>query len=132
MPRSIRTVLAVVVGVVVWVIVATAGNLLIRGLLAGYAEVEKAMTFSSGMLLARLVLGALASVAAGAACAAVGRSVRPSVYWFGVLLLALFVPVHVGLWEKFPIWYHVVFLGSLAPLVIVGAKWAGFRGASAA
>lgn len=132
MPSWLRVVLAIVTGFVVWFAVATVGNFAIRWLLPGYAEVEQAMTFSLGMLSARLVLGAVASLAAGAACVAIGRSVRSAVYAFALLLLALFVPVHVGLWAKFPMWYHIVFLGTLVPLVILGAELLGSRSVSAA
>ena len=80
------------------------------------------------MLLVRLVLGAGASIAAGVACAAVRSSTRLPRYVFALLLFALFVPVHVSLWDKFPIWYHIIFLGSLAPLVVLGTKLLGSRG----
>jgi hypothetical protein len=106
--------------------------LLIRSLVPGYAEVEKVMHFSLAMLLARLVLGAGASIVAGVACAAVTPKTRWPVYVFALLLLALFVPVHVSLRDKFPIWYHIVFLGSLFPLVLLGAKLLGSRGPGAA
>jgi hypothetical protein len=125
-------VLAIAGGFVVWFAVATLGNFGIRWLLPGYSEVEKAMEFSLGMLFARLVLGAAASLAAGAACTAIGRNARAANYLFALLLLALFLPVHVGLWDKFPVWYHIVFLGSLVPLVVLGARLPGLRGASAA
>jgi hypothetical protein len=132
MPNWLRAVLAVVAGFVVWFAVATVGNLGIRWLIPGYSEVERAMEFSSAMLFARLALGAVASVAAGAACIAVARNVQAAVYTFALLLVVLFVPVHIGLWGKFPVWYHIVFLGSLFPLVVLGAKSLPARGASAA
>jgi hypothetical protein len=122
MHNWLRVVLAIVAGFVVWFTVATMCNLAIRWLLPGYSEVEKAMDFSLGMLSARLVLGAVSSLAAGAACAAICRHARAATYLFAFLLLALFVPVHLGLWSKFPVWYHIVFLGSLVPLVLLGAK----------
>jgi hypothetical protein len=128
MPNWLRAVLAITVGFVVWFVVATVGNFAIRLLFPGYAEVEKAMNFSLAMLLARLVLGAGASIAAGVACAAVRSSTRLPRYVFALLLFALFVPVHVSLWDKFPIWYHIIFLGSLAPLVVLGTKLLGSRG----
>ena len=128
MPTWLRAVLAIAAGFIVWFAAATVGNLLIRSLVQGYAEVEKAMNFSLTMLLARLVLGAGASIVAGVACAAVTPTTRWPVYVFALLLLALFVPVHVSLWDKFPIWYHIVFLGSLFPLVKLGAKLLGPRG----
>jgi hypothetical protein len=127
MPNWLRAVLAIVAAFITWFAVATVGNLAIRAWLPGYAQVEKAMDFSLGMLLARLVLGAVASLAAGAACAAIARSARWAVHVSWLLLLVLFVPVHVNLWAKFPAWYHIVFLGSLVALVIVGARLAGRR-----
>jgi len=132
MPNWLRVVLAIVAGFVVWFAVATVGNLVIRWLLPGYSEVEKAMDFSLSMLSARLVLGAVASLTAGAVCVAIGRTARAAIYLFALLLLALFVPVHLNLWAKFPLWYHIAFLGSLAPLVVLGAKLFGSRGVSAA
>jgi hypothetical protein len=37
-----------------------------------------------------------------------------------VLLTAMFIPVHVGLWDKFPVAYHATFLASLLPLTLLG------------
>jgi len=39
----------------------------------------------------------------------------------GLIILALFVPVHIQLWSKFPAWYHLTFLLSIVPLVLLGA-----------
>ena len=132
MQNWLRVALAIVAGFVVWFAVATVGNFGIRWLLPGYSEVEKAMEFSPAMLFARLVLGAIASVAAGAACIAIAKSAQAAIYLLALLLLALFVPVHVGLWAKFPVWYHVIFLVSLVLFVVLGAKFLRVRGASAA
>jgi len=38
-----------------------------------------------------------------------------------LIMLLLFVPVHYMLWAKFPIWYHLFFLISLAPTLLIGA-----------
>jgi len=131
MPNWLRIVLAIAAGFIVWFAVATVGNLAIRWLLSGYSEAEKAMDFALNMLFARLVLGAVASLAAGAACVAIARRVRTAIYLFALLLLALFVPVHLDLWDKFPLWYHIVFLGSLVPFVVIGATLLGSPRASA-
>jgi hypothetical protein len=45
----------------------------------------------------------------------------------GILMLVLFIPQHMMLWEKFPVWYHLTFLLSLVPLTWVGAHFAGWR-----
>ena len=42
----------------------------------------------------------------------------------GVVLLAAFIPEHITLWEKFPVWYHLTFLLSLIPLTFAGGKMA--------
>ena len=122
MPNWLRFVLAIAASFVAWFAVATLGNLAVRGLFPGYVEVEKAMDFSLGMLVARLALGAAASLAAGAASVVMSPHSRVATYLFALLLLALFVPIHLSLWSKFPVWYHLVFLSSLVPLVLLGAK----------
>jgi len=50
----------------------------------------------------------------------------------GLILLALFIPQHILLWPKFPVWYHLTFLLSLVPLTSAGgtmASRAPMRGA---
>ncbi|MGE5616338.1 MAG: hypothetical protein ACM3X5_05425 [Bacillota bacterium] len=124
MPHWLRIVLAIAAGFVVWWVVATVGNWAIRALLPGYAEVEKAMTFSLAMLVARLVLGAVSSLAAGATATTIARRARVASLVLAFLLLALFIPVHASLWPRFPAWYHIVFLVSLPLLVLAGARLA--------
>src|SRR3989442_11169916 len=73
------------------------------------------------MKIAHLILGALASLAAGAAMAAIARS-SPCLPWVvGAILLVAFVPEHILIWVKFPVWYYLVFLITLGPLVALGA-----------
>jgi uncharacterized protein (DUF983 family) len=78
------------------------------------------------MKLARLSIGALTTLAAGAVSAFIGRSSRTAVIT-GSLLLLVFVPEHISLWNKFPVWYHLTFLTSLVPLAVVGGRVAGWR-----
>ncbi|MFI4925427.1 MAG: hypothetical protein ACHQJ7_09840 [Vicinamibacteria bacterium] len=122
MPGWLRVTLAVVAGIVVWFAVATAANVALRMIVEGYADAEPAMRFTLGMMIARLVAGAIASVAAGAAGAWVARRVHPTALALGVVLVVLFIPVHVRLWDTFPAWYHAVFLLSLVPLAWIGAR----------
>lgn len=116
-----RSILAVVAGLVVWGLVATLVNFGLRAGLAGYALAEPTLTFTLGMKIARLTLGALASLAAGAAMGLIAPSKTAPRWVFGALMLTFFIPVHVQLWAKFPVWYHLVFLGTLLPLVLLGA-----------
>ncbi len=113
---------AVVGGFVAWTVVATLLNLGLRFGWPAYAAVEKAMTFTLAMQLARLAIGALASLAAGFTTARIGRR-KPLATWvLVILLLALFIPIHYQLWERFPAWYHFVFIASLPLFTLLGAK----------
>ena len=49
-----------------------------------------------------------------------------------VLLLIAFVPVHVQLWSLFPFWYHLVFLGTLVPLMLLGSRLSRLRAVAVA
>jgi hypothetical protein len=88
----------------------------------GYAEVEAAMGFTPAMMLGRLILGALASLAAGLVAAWISRGQQRTIVVLTVVLLALFIPVHYRLWEKFSLWYHLTFLLSLALLPALGDR----------
>jgi hypothetical protein len=39
----------------------------------------------------------------------------------GSVVLAMFVPVHVAIWSEFPVWYHLTFLLTIIPAMLVGA-----------
>ena len=116
-----RRILGIVAGLVAWTCVATAGNLIVRVSWPAYMAVEASMRFTLAMMIARLALGALSSVCAGLAVARIVKGDRTAVVALGIILVGLFVPVHYGLWDRFPVWYHVVFLASLFPLVLLGA-----------
>jgi hypothetical protein len=108
-------------GLVVWMLVATLGNLVLRFAWPGYADVEKAMTFTVGMLIGRLVLGAVATACAGTAVAVIAKRNDRIVALFAGLLVLLFIPVHYNLWNNFPLWYHVVFFALLVSMTFAGA-----------
>ena len=55
------------------------------------------------------------------------RRATPAILATGVILLGLFIPQHIMLWDKFPIWYHLTFLLSLVPLAYLGGGIAARR-----
>jgi ABC-type methionine transport system permease subunit len=115
-----RTMLGVVAGIAAWLVIATLLNLILRATLAGYHAAETTLAFTLAMKLARLAESALACLSAGytAAWVAQGNQNAPRVV--GIVLLALFLPMHVKLWNRFPVWYHLTFLVSLLPLTVLG------------
>lgn len=119
-----RSILGFLAGLVVWVLVASLLNRGLRLWFEGYAAAEPKMAFTLSMMWARLALAAAASLAAGAVAAWLAP-LSPRLPWvLGGVMLLLFVPVHIGLWTHFPIWYHLTFLLTLMPLVRFGAALA--------
>ena len=116
-----KKVLGVVAGLATWVIVASLIGRIMRASWPEYAIVEKAMTFTLAMMIARLSIGAFATVCMGAVTSALVPSPLARLMP-GVLMLVLFIPVHVMLWENFPVWYHLFFLLSLVPLTYAGGR----------
>ena len=102
-------------------LIATIGNIVMRLAWPGYSEVEKAMAFTPAMMLARLLLGALASVGAGIVGAWMTKGNGRAIVVLAVVLLAIFIPVHYGLWDRFPLWYHITFLLSLVVITPLGS-----------
>ncbi len=117
-----RDILGVVAGLAVWMGVAIAAGVILRGAWPGYASVADAMAFTLPMMFARLTIGALTTLAAGWVIAAIARRSMPARVTAGLLLVAVFIPQHMMLWDKFPVWYHLTFLISLVPLVYLGGQ----------
>jgi hypothetical protein len=117
----LRSTLAIIVAVVTWFVVATIGNRILRAMLPGYSAVEVSLNFTLTMMICRLILGLVSSLCAGFACATIAMrtSIAPKIA--AGIMVVLFLPVHYMIWAKFPIWYHLFFLLSLAPTMLIGA-----------
>jgi hypothetical protein len=114
-----RNFIGVVAGLAVWLTIAIVPGLVMRETWAAYASVADAMTFTLPVMIARLSIGAFATVSMGFVTARLTQSAVARLIP-GPMLLTVFIPSHVILWDKFPIWYHLSFLVSLVPLTCVG------------
>src|SRR5436309_2711038 len=112
-----RTILAVIGGLVAWALVATLLDIGLRLALPGHREAEPVLAFTLTMKLARLTLALLASLAAGAAIGTIAPASRPAPWVAGLIMLAIFLPEHIRIWPLLPVWYHLFFLVTLAPFV---------------
>jgi len=112
---------AVITALVTWFFVATVVNLALRAWWPHYHEAEIAFNFTLAMKFARLLLGAISTLAAGFVAAWIDKGRMKAAMLTGILLLGLFVPGHYRIWDKFPVWYHLTFLLSLLPLTLLGA-----------
>jgi hypothetical protein len=116
-----RSILACLAGLLTWTVVVTVINRVLRLSLSNYTAAEHTLQFTLGMKWARLLMAIVTSLVAGA----VTRRISPSSRWapliVGSVVLAMFVPAHIALWSKFPAWYHLTFLLTIIPAVLVGA-----------
>lgn len=116
-----RSILACLAGLLTWLVVVTVINRVLRLSLPNYSAAEQTLQVTLGMKWARLLMAIVTSLVAGA----VTRWISPSSRWapliVGSAVLAMFVPAHIALWSKFPVWYHLTFLLTIIPAVLVGA-----------
>jgi hypothetical protein len=116
----LRSALSLTAGLVTWVLAASVLNRLLRAGFDGYALAEPSLAFTFAMQCARLLVGGLSSLATGWVVGRV-QPARPQLAWIaGGIIFVMFVPVHYGLWDRFPVWYHLTFLLSIVPLVVTG------------
>lgn len=116
-----RSILACLAGLLTWVIVVTVINRVLRLSLPNYTAAEQTLQFTLGMKWARLLMAIVTSVVAGAVTGWISRSSRWAPLIVGSVVLAMFLPVHVSIWSNFPAWYHLTFLLTIIPAVLVGA-----------
>jgi hypothetical protein len=114
--------LAIIAGYAVWTIIWLAGNFMLRtvGVLPNdtSARIE-----SAGALATLIAISVLCSIVAGVIAAVISRgSSNYSSLILAVLLLLTGVAVQWNLFQVMPIWYHIVFLALLIPMVLVGAR----------
>jgi hypothetical protein len=109
----LRTIGGVIAGVVAWLVCAEIFDLTLRAVWPAYLAAWPTMAFTLPMMIARLAESTVALVIAAWVAGAIANSAR-AVFWaLGVVMLVLFIPDHVHVWTKFPIWYHAYFLSSL-------------------
>jgi hypothetical protein len=116
-----RSILACLAGLLTWIVVVTLINRVLRLSLPNYTAAEQTLQFTLGMKWTRLLMAMVTSVAAGAVTGWISRSSRWAALIVGSVVLAMFVPLHLAIWSKFPTWYHLTFLLTIIPAVLVGA-----------
>ena len=116
-----RSILACLAGLLTWIVVVTVINRVLRLSLPNYTAAEHTLQFTLGMKWARLLMAVVTSVAAGAMTGWISRSGRWAPLIVGGVVLAMFLPLHIAVWSKFPVWYHLTFLLTIVPAVLAGA-----------
>jgi hypothetical protein len=119
-----RNILGVIAGLAAWLVIVGVAGAIMRQSWPAYASVADIMTFTLPMLIARLSISSVATLVTGLVTASIIPLSGLARLMPGVLLLVGFIPVHIMLWEKFPVWYHLTFLASLVPLTYLGGAMA--------
>jgi hypothetical protein len=87
-----------------------------------YAAVEEQRIFTLDMLLSRLAVGALATLVLGVVVSWVARGDKRMIRVILALWLTYSVVDHYTVWDQFPVWYHLAYLGYIVPLVLLGER----------
>ena len=116
-----RSVLACLAGLLTWVVVVRVINRMLRLSLPDYTAAEHTLQFTLAMKWARLIMAIVTSVVAGAVTTWISPQSRWTALVVGGVVLAMFLPLHIAIWSKFPVWYHLTFLLTIIPAVLVGA-----------
>jgi hypothetical protein len=130
MSKVLKGIGALVAALVVWFVFATVIHRLMCLLWPAYGAATPLMDFTLAMKVFRLWLGAVSTLIAAATARRLSAA-RWLPVALGCALLVLFVPGHYRIWNRFPVWYHLTFLGSLVLLTFLGARLPGARRAQA-
>jgi len=126
----VRTIAGVVIALIGWFALGTIGFIAVDLAWPEFAAANKAFNatqavlFDQPMMIARISVAAAASIISAWLAALTVRDNRIAPLAGGLVLLALFVPNHIAIWDKFPLWYHLTFLSSLPVLAFLGGKLA--------
>src|SRR5262249_53293065 len=99
-----RSILACIAGLLAWFVVVTVINRVLRLTLSNYTAAEQTLQFTLGMKWARLLMAIVTSMAAGTVTAWISRSSRWAPLIVGSVVFAMFLPLHIAIWSKFPVW----------------------------
>ena len=116
-----RSIFACLTGLLTWIVVVSVINRVLRLSMPNYTAAEHTLQFTLAMKWARLLMAIVTSVAAGAVTSWISQSSRWAPLIVGGVVLAMFLPLHIAIWNKFPAWYHLTFLLTIIPAVLGGA-----------
>lgn len=129
----IRIILGVIVGFIAWSILWIGSDQVLRSASPSWygaeqTALEKALfnntEFAANtlILLFQLVRSFIISILSGFLCAFVATENRRSTVILGILLLVFGLFVQIGIWNHLPVWYHIIFLGALTPMTVIGGR----------
>ena len=119
---KVRTIFAVLAGLLFFLAAEIGASLAARAFWPGYAEAAINRSYSLPMLIARLMVGALATIGSGWVASRISGNPRNAALSFGVALFAISLVWHINIWPEYPAWYHLVWLGCIIPGAVLGSR----------
>ena len=116
----VRLIAGALTGAVAWLVTVAILGFLVRIAWPEMAAIRDMTLLTVPMLITRLTISAVSSLAGGYWAAMIGRESTRAPLGAGILLLAVFVPYHMTIWHNFPVWYHLTFFVSLPVLSLLG------------
>jgi len=118
----VRNILAVISGWLSWGILC---NVILFPILMSLFpdQFENMIPQTTAMMLASLVMTFLCLVSAGYIVGLVAES--DHLKWIQASAVVNFVfaiVVQISYWDAMPVWYHIIFLASIMPLMVLGGK----------
>ena len=83
---------------------------------------QEPFTADTTILLFNLVRGVIVTILSGFLAAFIANENRRTPLILGVLLVLVGIAFEAMYWNQIPIWYHLIFLGMLIPVSILGGK----------
>lgn len=119
-----RRIAAALAGVLFFACFAFAMKRLALAAWPSYAEASPSHSFTTAMLLARLAVGVVGLLGSGNLAARLARGEGMAVVVAAGVLLLLGGANHLTepTWSHYPLWYHLAFIGSIAPCVVIGGR----------
>jgi hypothetical protein len=125
----LRLIAGTLTGAVAWLVSVAILGFLCRIAWPEMAAIKDMTLLTAPMLITRLSISALGSLAGGYWAAMISRESTRAPLGAGILLLVVFVPYHMTIWHNFPVWYHLTFFASLPVLSLLGGMLrSGSRG----
>ena len=115
---------AIMAGLAAWVSIISIGSWAALHGWPAYAAAAPTHSYTMAKLLTRQIVGAIATLAAGALAARIATAGSRAALFTGAVLLLVSVPWHIRIWPQYPVWYHLLYLGYLLPMAILGGRMA--------
>ena len=129
----LRIILAIIIGFIVWSVLWVGTDVILSLISPNWygktfidfqaaVDNKTSYTIASTILILSLIRSVIFSVLSGSITALIAKENTKSTLGLGILLLVFGIFIQSVYWNYMPLWYHLLFLGLLIPMTILGGK----------